>query len=90
MKPAAGSASQLRVAGRSWRGAASEGLMPGAQGELERNGKLFVLPIKAGRGRSHGRISSAGAAGAQAVAVVPARNKSPGLWPGGARRFKYC
>ena len=32
MMPAAGTATQLRVAGRSWRGAASEGLMPGAPG----------------------------------------------------------
>ena len=27
---------------------------PGAQGELERNGKLFVLPVTAGRGRHAG------------------------------------
>ena len=77
MKPVAGSATQLRVAGRSWRGAASEGLMPGAQGELERNGKLFVLPVKAVRGRSRGRKSSAGAAGAQAVALEEATKKAP-------------
>ena len=77
MKPVAGSATQLRVAGRSWRGAASEGLMPGAQGEPQRNGKLFVLPVKAGRGRSRGRKSSAGAAGAQAVALEEARNRAP-------------
>ena len=76
VKPAAGMATALRVAGRSWRGAASEGLMPGAQGELQRNGKLFVLPIKAGRGRSRGRKSSAGAAGAQAVALEEATNRA--------------
>ena len=73
MKPVAGSATQLRVAGRSWRGAASEGLMPGAQGELQRNGKLFVLPIKAVRGRKTKTISSSGGAIAQ-----PARRRRSG------------
>ena len=50
---------------------------PGAQGELKPNGKPFVLPVTAERGRSRGRKSSAGAAGAQAVAVEEATNRAP-------------
>ena len=79
MKPVVGSATQLRAVGAELGSCLpAQARRPGAQGELERNGKLFVLPVKAGRGRSHGRISSAGAAGAQAVAVAAATYKSPG------------
>ena len=42
----------------------------------QRNGKPFVLPVTAGRGRSRGRKSSAGAAGAQAVALEEATNRA--------------
>ena len=73
MKPVVGSATLLRAVGAELGSRLpAQARRPGAQGELERNGKLFVLPVKAGRGRSRGRKSSAGAAGAQAVALEEA------------------
>ena len=61
--------------GEAWRMSASEGRTDRSPSRTQRNGKLFVLPIKAGRGRSRGHNSSAGAAGAQAVALEEATNR---------------
>ena len=77
MKPVAGLATQLRAVGAELGSCLpAQARRPGAPGELERNGKLFVLPVTAGRWRSRGRKSSAGAAGAQAVALEEARNRA--------------
>jgi len=83
MKPVVGSASQLRAVGAELGSCLpAQARRPGAQGELARNGKPFVLPIKAGRGRSRGSGSSDGAASAQGRRSRRGQVQSHGLWPG--------